>query len=190
MTTVNKLTKMRLQPLAIAIYFAAQSVYAAPQSPFLSTPPHLIDIKSEVSKLTALPNILLQVDDSGSMSARIGRTTRMDILKEALFNLLNNYDPSNPNAKKDAQGRPLQMHWNMITLNGTASDRYGRYGSYNNYVPVAYVSRRYEYMTAAELRPYISRLYASGGTPSTQRYIHSAKTALEAMKYHCQKTIL
>lgn len=236
---------MRLQPLAIAVYFAAQSVYAAPQSPFLSTPPHLIDIKSEISKLTALPNVLLQVDDSGSMGEQVGQAQRfikcqgwqrgipgrewgcrwsydrlkgyvwnnreqsgfwggkwggkkeyyrayprrMDILKEALLDLLNNYDPSNPNAKKDAQGRPLQMHWNMITLNGTARDTNGRYSS-NNYLPVAYASRQYEYMTAAELKPYISRLYANGGTPSTERYIHSVKTALEAMKYHCQKNYI
>lgn len=245
MTTVNKLTKMRLQPLAIAVYFAAQSVYAAPQSPFLSMPPHLIDIKSEISKLTALPNVLLQVDDSGSMSAsvdeinytkctgfrnphracvlykdrtgqwkaasyageasefyhgrRIGSYgTRMEIVKTALREVLNSYNPNNPNGKKDANGNPLQMHWNMITLNGTANNGSFDYVRNLNDYPVAYykgsnyrgIGRGYKYMTAEELLPFVNKLRPQGGTPSTERYIHSAKTALEAMQYNCQKNYI
>lgn len=112
----KKFSGFPFKPTAL---FAALVVVGIPYAqavtgPFATVPLHLQDNSVSVTE-GVKPNVLLQIDDSGSMKAYMngsedisdGGPTRIQVVKTALAKLLTNPE------FKDA------VNWNMITLCNT-----------------------------------------------------------------------
>lgn len=204
-TAVKPLVALTLLSLAVAAQ-AATTLKGDQKGPFAAVPLHLQAEASSKSGEGVKPNVLLQVDDSGSMGTNVDgtRKSRMTVTKEALERLVTNPD------YKD------RVNWNMITLcntegSGDADAPHGlRYqwpnrtdaktfgfntGNYDYGRKVFQrnlpSSWRFGLNVDQDLVPAIRRLYANCGTPSTSRYLDSLYVLQAAMDrpdaYRCQK---
>lgn len=141
----------------------------AANSPFADLPLHLQN-KSQITGAQGVkPNVLLQIDDSGSMAWE----DRMPITKRALNQLI-----KNPEYRD-------HVNWNLISLHDTASSRSTAYQRNRNW--------RFA-VSPNEIERQIIRLNPSGGTPSTTRYTDAILMMREAMlqpgTYRCQKNYI
>lgn len=149
-----------------------------PNGPFADTPLHLQSTSTTTGAQGVKPNVLLQIDDSGSMGWNIkgvqdGSKERMNVAVAALKDLVTNpeYQP--------------KVNWNMITLcNSDGSNRNNRvYSNDSNW--------RFG-LTSQELMSSINKLKPLCGTPSTSRYmdsVHILRAALDQPgTYRCQKS--
>ena len=175
----NAITQPRMRPLllAAAVGFVCHSAYAqtppTPAAPTLSTTPfanrplHLQGESVSTAAPGVKPNIMLLIDDSGSMDAEVpgsGGKTRMRVTIDALNVILDSYGD--------------KMRWNLYTFWGTEN------------MSGALPGVKHDFMTAAQLRPYVNRLQALGGTPSARRYLEAARQLKDGIQYRCQKNYI
>lgn len=136
--------------------------YAAANSQFADVPLYLQN-KSETSKLNVKPNVMLFIDDSGSMNRTPGDKTptgseksRLQVTKDALEAVVRHY-----------QG---QVNWGFQTLHDNNSANYNGYTDDWN-----------------TILTHINRLTGKGGTPTTRRYYELSKYIIDNTRFRCQK---
>lgn len=153
-----------------------------PNGPFADTPLHLQATSESTTGTGVKPNVMLQIDDSGSMSWLVNirqaqsstNPQRMSITRPALLNLVQH--PEYKNA----------VNWNMISLCNTDGSQT------NSRVYSNSPSWRFGLDVDTELVPMINKLNPSCGTPSTSRYLDSIYILQKALDqptaYRCQKS--
>ena len=175
----KKFSGFPFKPTAL---FAALMVVGIPYAqavtgPFATVPLHLQDSSESVTE-GVKPNVLLQIDDSGSMDAYMNGTyhsdggpTRIQVVRQALTKLLTNPE------FRDA------VNWNMITLCNS-----------DNFWPNGYRDgdRAWQFaVNPSDLVQRVSQLKAQCATPSTERYLdslHILRSTYDANNaYRCQK---
>lgn len=176
----KKFSGFPFKPTAL---FAALVVVGIPYAqavtgPFATVPLHLQDNSESITE-GVKPNVLLQIDDSGSMNAYMngsetisdGGPTRIEVVRTALTKLLTNPE------FKDA------VNWNMITLCNT--DGFWPNG-YRDGDPAWQFG-----VAPGDLLRRVEELTASCATPSTERYLdslHILRSTYDANNaYRCQK---
>ena len=176
----KKISGFPFKPTAL---FAALMVVGIPYAqavtgPFATVPLHLQDNSESVTE-GVKPNVLLQIDDSGSMKAYMngsedisdGGPTRIEVVKTALAKLLTNPE------FKDA------VNWNMITLCNT--DGFWPNG-YRDGDPAWQFG-----VAPGDLLQRVEKLTFKCATPSTERYLdslHILRSTYDANNaYRCQK---
>ena len=175
----KKFSGFPFKPTAL---FAALMVVGIPYAqavtgPFATVPLHLQDNSVSVTE-GVKPNVLLQIDDSGSMDAYMNGTyrsdggpTRIQVVRQALTKLLTNPE------FRDA------VNWNMITL--CNSDKFWPNGYRDG-------DRSWQFaVNPSDLVQRVSQLKAQCATPSTERYLdslHILRSTYDANNaYRCQK---
>ena len=106
-------------------------------STFPTTPLHLQDETKTTTAAGVKPNIMLFIDDSGSMDEDAGSSTRMQVTKSALNKVLDTY-------KSD-------VNWGLQTLWNNGSANYTANGGFTD-----------QYST---IKTHVGKLKASSGTP-------------------------
>ena len=106
-------------------------------------------------------NIMLFIDDSGSMKEMMGRRTRMDITKDALNKVL------------EAHGS--KFNWALQTLNNSGGTDTTDAQKFT--VP------------ATEIATRVKGITPNGGTPTTSRYFELvSQIVMPSVEYRCQKS--
>ncbi|MDO4433550.1 MAG: PilC/PilY family type IV pilus protein [Alysiella sp.] len=173
---------LRVKPKTVVLLtLASLSVLSQaainPNGPFADTPLHLQSKSETQSSAGVKPNVVLQIDDSGSMAGWVSSAgkNRMEVTKKALLNLVQN--PEYKNA----------VNWNMITLcntDGSLTNKPKVYSNNNSW--------RFGLDVDTDILPAINSLYAHCGTPSTGRYMDSVYLLRAALDtpgtYRCQKS--
>ena len=144
---------------ALALLAAAQ---AAANKDFAHVPPYL-DSQTTTSEVKIKPNVMVLVDDSGSMVDPVfddrGRNigTRLAVTKTALKAVLNEYTD--------------QVNWGLQTLNNS--------GNYRGYTT--------DHKAIATV---VDGIVANGGTPTTRRYYEVSRDVRSQTKYRCEKNYI
>lgn len=146
---------------ALALLAASQ---AAANKDFAHVPPYL-DSKTSTSEVKIKPNVMLLIDDSGSMARRVGsdlqadngEPSRLDVTKSALHAVLNKYTD--------------QVNWGLQTLNNSAKHS----GYTTDHKAISSV---------------VNRIVANGATPTTRRYYEVSGDVRTATKYRCEKNYI
>ncbi|MDO4226301.1 PilC family type IV pilus tip adhesin [Neisseria sp.] len=113
------------------------------------------------------PNVMLFIDDSGSMEFVVGENrtatsrerSRMSIAKEALTAVVNKYQS--------------QINWNIQTLNNNGSVNMSTYT--DNWASV--IGK-------------INQMSPKGGTPTTRRFYELSKVVVDNTRYRCQQNFI
>ncbi len=131
-------------------------------STFPTTPLHLQDETKTTTAAGVKPNIMLFIDDSGSMDEDAGSSTRMQVTKSALNKVLDTY-------KSD-------VNWGLQTLWNNGSANYTANGGFTD-----------QYST---IKTHVGKLKASSGTPTTARYFQIQNIVRDNIKNRCQKSYI
>lgn len=146
---------------ALALLAASQ---AAANKDFAHVPPYL-DSQTSTSEVKIKPNVMLLIDDSGSMARRVGSNeqagngepSRLDVTKRALHAVLDKYTD--------------QVNWGLKTLNNSANNN----GYTTDHKAIGSV---------------VNRIVANGATPTTRRYYEVSGDVRTATKYRCEKNYI
>ncbi|MCP1660758.1 PilC family type IV pilus tip adhesin [Neisseria perflava] len=144
---------------------AVTSAWATVAYDFAATPLYLQSTTTTSSTLDVKPNVMLFVDDSGSMTSKVSGTssTRTQVVQSVLTSILNTYQD--------------QFNWGLRTLHNNNSANLSGFTdgtSGNNYETVI---------------TQVGKLGASGVTPTTSRYYSVVENIVKpAIEYRCQKS--
>ncbi len=139
----------------------------ANQSPFPYAPLHLQSEVKVISSGGAKPNVLLYIDDSGSMVAcpdgsyPCSGPSRLDVTKKVLSDIVKRYQDD--------------MRWAVYTINGL-----GRQFPF----PKTYEDKD-NWINAIN---FINKIQLNGLTPSTAGYMRFTPDLLSSFQYRCQKS--
>lgn len=157
-----------LRPLVYSLIAAFPLAAAESASAkFADIPPHLQNKTETVGGRSQVkPNVMLFIDDSGSMDrtpndktpAR-GERSRLQVTKDALDTVVRHYQD--------------QVNWGFQTLHNNNSANYNGYTDQWN-----------------TILTHIGRLTAKGGTPTTRRYYELSKYIIDNTQYRCQKNFV
>lgn len=163
-----------VRPLTISVLAALSttSVHAADK---LAQTPFYLQNKTTTGSIAIKPNVMLFIDDSGSMNSALGsdrpdrpasppERSKLQITKDALNALLEQYQDT--------------MNWSLQTLhnNGDSDTRTYTDGTSGN--------------TWKDMQSNIKRIAANQGTPTTRRYYEISKLVRDQTKYRCQKNYI
>lgn len=131
--------------------------YAAANSQFADVPFYL-DSKTTSTEVKVKPNVMLLIDDSGSMTAPVpgANKNRLLVTRDALNRVLDKYKDS--------------VNWGFQTLNN------------NDNVNLDGYTDKYE-----DIRDRVNRLRANSGTPTTRRYYEVSEMMRKQPKLRCEK---
>lgn len=153
---------------ALVLLSANSSIHANTRSNQFATVPFLLDNLTVAESASRVkPNIMLFIDDSGSMEwspydnrlRKDGEPSRMEVAKDALNSALNNYSD--------------RVNWGLKTLNNSGKQDL-----------VGYTD------DLADIRNRVSGIKAYGLTPTTRRYYEIVSEMMEQTKYRCQKNTI
>ena len=175
---MNKRNNIKPITTFLALAFAGSAWSAS--GPFAQIPLHLQNSSTTTSAGGVKPNVLLQIDDSGSMESDVkdkngvSQGMRIDVTKKALTTLVRNPD------FKD------KVNWNLITLCNTPDEK-NVFQAYLNSP-----DKPFGLDVESELIPAVNRLRPACVTVSTERYLDSLyilrKTLERNNAYRCQKS--
>lgn len=143
---------------ALALIGAAQ---AAANAQFAHVPPYL-QKESKSSAVKVKPNVMMLIDDSGSMTAHVPGTngeTRLKVTKDVLHAVLDRYGD--------------KINWGFQTLNNNKNANFEGYTSNHRLI-----------------KGKVDTLEAYSATPTTRRYYEVSKYVRDETKYRCQKNYI
>ena len=164
MNTLNKSKTGAHTPLKRLVYLLTLCGFTTSSlaGTFPTTPLHLQDETKTTTAAGVKPNIMLFIDDSGSMDEAAGNSTRIKVTKNALTKVLDTY--------KNDVNWGLQTLWN----NGNA-----------NYIANNGFTDQY-----STIKTHVENLKAGSGTPTTARYFQVQNIVRDNIKNRCQKSYI
>ncbi|UJF25241.1 hypothetical protein L0B52_03580 [Suttonella sp. R2A3] len=147
-----------------------------PRSPFASVPLHLQETTTTVTGNRPKPNVMLVLDDSGSMGYGVPGSwkDRITVLKDTLTKLID--------GGVDSSGNPVEgfgdkINWAVFPINIDYRYWGSKYWSWDS-----------SFGNAAKALNNIDRITADGGTPGTTGYVRGLIKTMDALQYRCQKS--
>ena len=174
MNTLNKYKTGAHTPLKRLVYLLTLCGFTTSSlgGTFPTTPLHLQDETTTTTAAGVKPNVMLMIDDSGSMrwipessnTPNYSQLSRMDITKNALNTVLDTYTN--------------QINWGLQSLHNNKD------GS-NNRPHLTGFTDDYR-----KVKTMVGRLTPSNGTPTTRRYFEVSNIVRENIKNRCQKSYI
>ncbi|ROV55915.1 pilus assembly protein [Neisseria chenwenguii] len=164
MSTTSLRKPLKAKPLVYSILAAFSLMGSAGASAAFSNMPFYLDNskKTNSSENKVKPNVMLFIDDSGSMQQPISKKSpeiRLDVTKTALGRVLDKYTD--------------KINWGLKTLHNN-----------NNSNLLGYTDNW------KTVKNSVARITALNGTPTTRRYYELSKEVMAAAKYRCQKNFI
>ncbi|XXQ68172.1 PilC/PilY family type IV pilus protein [Neisseriaceae bacterium B1] len=183
-----------LKPMVTFLTIGLSLSAHAAKKEFADVPLHLTS-KSTVSTAIKLkPNVILQIDDSGSMSWDINGQPRYREIRDRWGRIFT--DPNSPNPYFTGQTRMDMTRPAFINVINKYADMVNmRMITLNNNV-VDLRSSNQKFLDGqtefgekkSDLLNYANQIQPNSGTPSTSRYLDSLLILDKALKYRCQQS--
>ena len=197
MNTLNKSKKGAHKPLKRLVYLLTLSGFTTSSlgGTFPTTPLHLQDETKTTTAAGVAPNIMLFIDDSGSMKDKANDTdtqTKIEATKSALNQVLTD---------SQARGKPINWgfqslwgnhyttpYWGCIRYNnnGTRCQESGWLGGLKKNL------NNMDGFTSdySVIQQHVDNLYPGGGTPTTARYFQVQDIVRNNIKNRCQQSYI
>ena len=155
------------KPLVLSIAAALATGAAQAADTLAQTPFYLKNQTLVTNSNFPKPNVMLFIDDSGSMKRLIGGQQKIDITKKALHGLLDTHQD--------------KINWGLQTLHNNTSDNTSDKLRPN----MPGFTDKWQ-----DVKKNIDLMYPYNGTPTTRRYYDVQKIVRDKLQYRCQKSYI
>ena len=160
------------KPLVLSIAAALATGAAQAADTLAQTPFYLKNQTLVTNSNFPKPNVMLFIDDSGSMKRLIGGQQKIDITKKALHGLLDTHQD--------------KINWNLQTLHNNIDTRDTNSTNPSRLRPnMAGFTDQWE-----TVQKHVNALWPNAGTPTTRRYYEIQSLVRNSLQHRCQKSYI